>query len=137
LKFLLTSRPYGGIRRGFQSLDIPRLPAIHLSGEGDVKEDTPRDRCFHQIQSSRYQERLGLRCDEQGLLLRELLRVPNRTYLWAHLTLDLIENDINIDKVGIVNATSLTCRKQLTRHTTGSCLEAAIPKRPREYYISL
>jgi ankyrin repeat domain-containing protein 50 len=37
LKFLVTSRPYGGIRRGFQSLDIPGLPVIHLSGESDVE----------------------------------------------------------------------------------------------------
>src|SRR5688572_26682418 len=29
LKFLLTSRPYGQIRCGFQSLDIPGLPVIH------------------------------------------------------------------------------------------------------------
>jgi ankyrin repeat protein/GPI inositol-deacylase-like protein len=34
------------------------------------------------------------------------MHVPNRTYLWVHLTLDLIESDINIDKIGIVNATS-------------------------------
>ena len=36
LKLLLTSRPYGGIRRGFQSLEIPGLPVIHLSGESDI-----------------------------------------------------------------------------------------------------
>jgi hypothetical protein len=34
------------------------------------------------------------------------MRVPNRTYLWVHLTLDLIEGDIDIDKAGIVEATS-------------------------------
>src|SRR4029077_6847901 len=49
---------------------------------------------------------LELRYDEQALLLRELMRVPNRTYLWVHLTLDLIESDIDIDKIGIVNATT-------------------------------
>jgi ankyrin repeat domain-containing protein 50 len=37
LKFLLTSRPYGGIRRGFQPLEIPGLPVIHLSGESDIE----------------------------------------------------------------------------------------------------
>jgi Cdc6-like AAA superfamily ATPase len=37
LKFLLTSRPYGGIRRGFQPLELPGLPVIHLSGESDVE----------------------------------------------------------------------------------------------------
>ena len=30
----------------------------------------------------------------------------DRTYLWVCLTLDLIESDIDIDKIGIVNATS-------------------------------
>jgi GPI inositol-deacylase-like protein len=34
------------------------------------------------------------------------MHVPNRTYLWVHLTLDLIESDIDIDKTGIANATS-------------------------------
>jgi ankyrin repeat domain-containing protein 50 len=34
------------------------------------------------------------------------MRVPNRTYLWVHLTLDLIESSIDIDKAGIVDATS-------------------------------
>jgi ankyrin repeat domain-containing protein 50 len=33
------------------------------------------------------------------------MRVPNRTYLWVHLTLNLIESDIDIDKTGIVKAT--------------------------------
>ena len=37
LKFLLTSRPYSGIRRDFQPLNIPGLPVIHLSGESDVE----------------------------------------------------------------------------------------------------
>ena len=34
------------------------------------------------------------------------MHVPNRTYLWVHLTLDLIKRDIGIDKIGIVKATS-------------------------------
>ncbi|KAK6513280.1 hypothetical protein TWF506_009439 [Arthrobotrys conoides] len=36
-KFLLTSRPYGEIRRGFHTLKIPGLPIIHLSGENKVE----------------------------------------------------------------------------------------------------
>lgn len=35
LKFLLTSRPYGKIRRHFRPLEIPELPVIHLSGENE------------------------------------------------------------------------------------------------------
>ena len=49
---------------------------------------------------------MKLKNDEQDLLLRELMSVPNRTYLWVHLTLDLLERDIGIDKIGIVKATS-------------------------------
>ena len=43
---------------------------------------------------------------EQDLLLEKLLCVPNRTYLWVHLTLDLIQSDIDIDKTRIREATS-------------------------------
>lgn len=105
LKFLLTSRPYGGIRRGFQSLE---LPVIHLSGESDVEmEKISREiDVFIKARAQNIGAQLKLRHDEQELLLRELLRIPNRTYLWVYLTLDLIESDIDIDKTGIVEATS-------------------------------
>ncbi|KAN0078947.1 hypothetical protein V8E54_005460 [Elaphomyces granulatus] len=108
LKFLLTSRPYGGIRRGFQSLDIPGLPVIHLSGESDIEmQKISREiDVFIKARVHDIGGRLKLRNDEQDLLLQELMHVPNRTYLWIHLTLDLIESDIDIDKTGIVNATS-------------------------------
>ncbi|KAN0076427.1 ankyrin repeat-containing domain protein [Elaphomyces granulatus] len=108
LKFLLTSRPYGGIRRGFQPLEIPELPVIHLSGESDIemKKISREIDIFIKARVRNIGGRLKLRNDEQELLLQELIHVPNRTYLWVHLTLDLIENDIDIDKTGIVNATS-------------------------------
>ncbi|KAF2190046.1 ankyrin, partial [Zopfia rhizophila CBS 207.26] len=108
LKFLLTSRPYGGIRRGFQPLKIPGLPVIHLSGESDVEmEKISREiDVFIRARVQDIGARLKLTHNEQELLLRELMRVPNRTYLWVHLTLDLIESDIDIEKSGIVKATS-------------------------------
>jgi hypothetical protein len=53
--------------------------------------------------------------------------------LWIHLTLDLIERDIDIDKIGRVKATS----QLLKTVDEGSSLEVAIPKKPKEYYISL
>ena len=108
LKFLLTSRPYGGIRRGFQPLDIPGLPVIHLSGESDVemKKISREIGLFIEARVQSIKAQLKLRYDEQQLLLRELMRVPNRTYLWVYLTLDLIESDIDIDKTGISEATS-------------------------------
>src|SRR5277367_4201872 len=107
LKFLLTSRPYGGIRRGFQPLEIPGLPVIHLSGESDVEmEKISREiDLFIEARVQSIKAQLKLRHNEQELLLLELMRVPNRTYLWVHLTLNLIESDIDIDKTGIVKAT--------------------------------
>jgi ankyrin repeat domain-containing protein 50 len=108
LKFLLTSRPYGDIRRGFQPLEIPELPIIHLNGESEVemKKISREIDIFIKARVYSISAKLLLRHEEQKLLLQRLMHVPNRTYLWVHLTLDLIESDINIDKTGIVKATS-------------------------------
>lgn len=108
LKFLVTSRPYSGIRRGFQPLKIQGLPMIHLSGENDVELETI-SREIDVFIRARIQDigtRLMLLQHEQDLLLEKLLCVPNRTYLWVHLTLDLIESDIDIDKSRIRELTS-------------------------------
>ncbi|GAB1313192.1 NACHT-NTPase sigma domain-containing protein [Madurella fahalii] len=43
---------------------------------------------------------------EQGALLERLMRVPNRTYLWVHLTLDIFENTVRVDGDQIVKITS-------------------------------
>ncbi|PON21578.1 hypothetical protein TGAM01_v209609 [Trichoderma gamsii] len=108
LKFLLTSRPYVSIQHGFRPPDIPELAVIHLSGESDdemVKISLEID-IFIRARVRVVGEKLKLGSDEQGILLRELMRVPNRTYLWVHLTLDLIEQDLDLDKSGIVRITS-------------------------------
>ncbi|KAI3318254.1 purine and uridine phosphorylase [Xylariaceae sp. AK1471] len=108
LKFLLTSRPYGDIRRGFQSLEIPGLPVIHLSGESEIemKKIAREIDIYIKAKVRSIREILRLKPVEEQLLLQKLLSIPNRTYLWAHLTLDLVQNDINIDKTGISKATS-------------------------------
>jgi ankyrin repeat domain-containing protein 50 len=108
LKFLLTSRPYGNIRRGFQPLEIPELPMIHLSGESEVemKKISQEIDIFIKARVYDISGKLMLMDDEQELLLQKLMHIPNRTYLWVHLTLDLIESDINIDKAGIDETTS-------------------------------
>jgi ankyrin repeat protein len=108
LKFLLTSRPYDGIRRGFQPLEIPGMPVIHLSGESEVEMQKISQEIDEFI-GARAQDigaRLKFTHNQQSLLLKQLMLVPNRTYLWVHLTLDLIESNIDIDKAGIVEATS-------------------------------
>ncbi|MCJ1348152.1 hypothetical protein MMC31_006383, partial [Peltigera leucophlebia] len=108
LKFLLTSRPYSGIRRDFQPLRIQGLPMIHLSGESDVEmEKISREiDIFIRARIQDIGTRLMLSHHEQDLLLEKLLSVPNRTYLWVHLTLDLIKSDIDIDKNRIREPTS-------------------------------
>ncbi|KAF3319410.1 hypothetical protein TWF173_000040 [Orbilia oligospora] len=136
LRFLLTSRPYGEIRRGFQPLEtlgspkgpdtgpdtglelpgsvsrthegVTGLPVIHLSGESDVEmtKISLEIDTFIKVRVQDIGARLKLRREEQDLLLQKLLHVPNRTYLWTHLILDLVESDINIDKTGIIKATS-------------------------------
>lgn len=108
LKFLVTSRPYSGIRRGFQPLKIQGLPMIHLSGESDVElEKISREiDVFIRARIQDIGTRLMLSQQEKDLLLEKLLCVPNRTYLWVHLTLELIESDIDIDKSRIRELTS-------------------------------
>ena len=93
LKFLLTSRPYGSIRREFRELER-RLPSIHLSGEDEVEVE----KISHEIDlviESRVQkigDELDLEPAEILFLQEQLTMTPNRTYLWIHLTLDVIRN---------------------------------------------
>ncbi|KAL6788675.1 ankyrin repeat-containing domain protein [Trichoderma sp. SZMC 28012] len=108
LKFLVTSRPFGNIRQNFQRLQISGMPTIHLSGESDeeMKKIAAEIDIYIRARVENIGERLKLDQNERRTLLEQLIRVPNRTYLWVHLTLDLIENDINIDKAGILQATT-------------------------------
>ncbi|KAK0709428.1 ankyrin repeat-containing domain protein [Lasiosphaeria miniovina] len=108
LKFLIISQPHGTIRRGFQPLDMPGLPLVHLSGESEVETDKiAREIDIYiraRVQSIR--DRLTLSLEDEQLLLQGLLRTPNRTYLWVYLTMDLVQDDIGINKLGIRKAVS-------------------------------
>jgi ankyrin repeat domain-containing protein 50 len=108
LKFLLTSRPYDGIRRGFQPIKIPGLPVIHLKGESDMEMSKISQEIdvFIKFRAHDIGTTLELTSEEEDLLLQRLMRVPNRTYLWVYLTLDLIQSDVDINKTRIIEATS-------------------------------
>ncbi|KAI8666137.1 NACHT-sigma domain-containing protein [Fusarium keratoplasticum] len=108
LKFLITSRPYGSIRRGFQPLELPELPMIHLSGESEAEmlKISHEIDIFIEARIRDVGARLRLTEREQHQLLGGLKRVPNRTYLWVHLTLDLIENEVDLNKTGLDQITS-------------------------------
>ncbi|KAI1389970.1 uncharacterized protein F4822DRAFT_428317 [Hypoxylon trugodes] len=93
IKFLLTSRPYSPIQRGFQVLEN-KMRIIHLNGENEEEVDkicqeidiviTARlDNVTGKLQLSRAQ---------RYLLQQELTRTPHRTYLWVYLIFEMIED---------------------------------------------
>ncbi|KAK3292363.1 ankyrin repeat-containing domain protein [Chaetomium fimeti] len=108
LKFLLTSRPFGSIRRGFQPPDMAELAVVHLSGESEeeMKQISKEIDIFIEARVQGVAAKLNLDKDEQDMLLRGLLNVPNRTYLWVYLTLDHVERSENISKRKIREAPS-------------------------------
>ncbi|KAI8710751.1 SesA domain-containing protein [Fusarium sp. LHS14.1] len=101
LKFLVTSRPYDKIRLDFK-------PVIRLEGESEaeISKIAREVDVYIEHRVSCIRNSLHLEPDEAQLLLNELRRVPNQTYLWVYLTLDLIESDISIDKARIRDVTS-------------------------------
>jgi ankyrin repeat protein len=108
LRFLLTSRPYGTIRRSFQLPDAPDLAVIHLSGENEaeIEQISKEIDVFIKARVQGIGARLMLDEQQKDLLLHGLLGVPHRTYLWVYLTLNLIESDENIKKGKIRQALS-------------------------------
>lgn len=94
LKFLVTSRPYHKIERNF------RPPIAHLKGESP-EETSKIGRevdIYIETKVSRIRQSLPLEPNEEQLLLKELRRVQNQTYLWVYLTIDLIKDDLSIKK---------------------------------------
>ncbi|KAF9784232.1 hypothetical protein IL306_007745 [Fusarium sp. DS 682] len=108
LKFLITSRPYREIGMGFKPLEDLDLPVIHLSGESDaeMRKIVKEIDIAIRERARRIGVQQKLTDDEQDILITRLLCVRNRTYLWAHLTLDLIERELDINKEKIIDITT-------------------------------
>ncbi|KAK3991519.1 ankyrin repeat-containing domain protein [Cladorrhinum sp. PSN332] len=108
LRFLLTSRPFGKIKRGFQLPYGPGLSVVHLGGENDAEAAQISDEIDVYIRARvpSVCASLNLSQQEQDFMLGELLRVEHRTYLWVYLTLEHVERIINIDNGGIMKALS-------------------------------
>lgn len=108
LKFLVTSRPYDKIKHGFEPLNVPELPIFHLRAESDMVLSKIAQEIDIYIENKvcRIRNSRNLSTGEEQLLLRELRRIPNRTYLWVYLTLELVESEIRINKNWIYTATS-------------------------------
>ncbi|KAH7027235.1 uncharacterized protein B0I36DRAFT_247223, partial [Microdochium trichocladiopsis] len=89
IRILVTSRLYADVKRGLSELG----PEIHLSGEGD-KEMGEISREINLVLAAKVEDvvkRLDLSKSQEDILKQELSRVPNKTYLWAHLVIDHIK----------------------------------------------
>ena len=95
LKFLITSRPYTSILQGFQTPDGAKNTIIHLRGDDD-EEVAKISREIDIFIDAEIEHVPDLSPEKQQLLLQAIRRVPNRTYLWVHLTLDWIKKEVGI-----------------------------------------
>lgn len=108
LKFLITSRPYVEIYRSLQPLQLPGLPVIHLSGESEheIKKISLEINIYINARVKDIVKHFYLSQAQCDLLLKKLMHVPNRTYLWVYLVLNFIENSINVNNMMVIEATS-------------------------------
>ena len=95
LKFLATSRPYADIERAFHR-GIKDMTSIRLRGEDESKQISKE---IDLVIDIRVPHICGAReppfdIDVQQFLISGLKSRDNRTYLWLHLTLDVIENTL-------------------------------------------
>lgn len=97
LKFLVTSRPYDKIRRGFEPLNMPGLPVIHLKGESE-EELTKIAREINIYIKSEISEMDHLSPREKDLLQQKLQGIQNRTYLWVYLAIEWMKDE-TINKI--------------------------------------
>ncbi|KAK6345483.1 hypothetical protein TWF718_007399 [Orbilia javanica] len=123
LKFLVTSRPISEIRDGFCPLKIPESSFIHLSGEAEVEKISQEIEIFIETKVSKIRENYDLTEKDHKLLLERLKCVPNRTYLWVYLVLELIESDIK---------TSLATNKEIIATVT-----SRLPRTVDEVYENI
>jgi ankyrin repeat protein len=87
LKFVVTSRPYDDIQRGFQQMPSS-LPAIRLRGEKEnaqIREEI--NRVIH-VRVRDLAKELDLRKSTSERLEQTLLAMEHRTYLWLHLAIE-------------------------------------------------
>jgi tetratricopeptide (TPR) repeat protein len=87
LKFIVTSRPYDDIQRGFEQIP-PSLPAIRLRGEQEDDEIHAEINRVIKVRVSQLAKELGLRKSTSSRLEQNLLAMEHRTYLWLHLAID-------------------------------------------------
>ncbi|KAH0353297.1 purine and uridine phosphorylase, partial [Aureobasidium melanogenum] len=93
LKFIVTSRPYDDIQRGFQDIP-PFLPAIRLRGEEENDQIRVEINRVINLRVLQLANELGLRETTSSRLEQTLLAMEHRTYLWLHLAIDDIRTTL-------------------------------------------
>ena len=97
LKFLVTSRPYTEIERGFSDL-THIIPTIRLAGEGESEKISHEIAFVIEARVRHIAKKRKLTEDARLSLQKRLYEIPNRTYLWLYLTLDQVEKGIGKTK---------------------------------------
>ncbi|KAF1835671.1 hypothetical protein BDW02DRAFT_629345 [Decorospora gaudefroyi] len=90
LKFLVTSRPYNEIERGFSRL-TRNIPTVRLAGEDESEKISQEIAIVIEAKVRDIAEKRKLKDNVRLSLQKRLCEIPNRTYLWLHLTLDEVE----------------------------------------------
>ncbi|KAK7993821.1 hypothetical protein PG989_007202 [Apiospora arundinis] len=99
LNFLVTSRPYRNIGRGFQDLEDSQ-PTIHLSGDNPDEVDKIAQE-INLVIDRRIEELSRIHhfsTDETQILRQEITAISNRTYLWVHLIFPILEQDVFLSR---------------------------------------
>ncbi|KAH7329552.1 hypothetical protein B0I35DRAFT_487559 [Stachybotrys elegans] len=123
LKFLITSRPYLRIQRDFRPLEQCQS-VIHLSGESqEVAEQIQGEIATTiDLRIDKLCAELALGQREKDLLREELTAAPNRTYLWAHLMLDALDDAV------FFSTSDLRAKIRTLPHTVGAAYESILRK---------
>ncbi|KAH6964594.1 hypothetical protein DER45DRAFT_583327 [Fusarium avenaceum] len=102
------NRPYQEISTGFLPLEGHGLPVIHLSGESDTEMEKITREIDIVIRERAKEIAISKRLmpAEQDILMKRLFNVQHRTYLWVHLTLDIIDRELDINATSLDNITS-------------------------------
>jgi ankyrin repeat protein len=103
LKLLVTTRPHEVVSRGFRGIELSDLPVLHLAGESEDEVKLIAKE-IDLVIAARVRDlaiSLELTSDEARHLKERLSGMKNRTYLWVHLTLDVIENTDRTTQDGI------------------------------------
>ncbi|KAJ5976903.1 hypothetical protein N7501_000245 [Penicillium viridicatum] len=101
LKFLVTSRPYGDIERRFGKL-THRYPTIRLAADDEWRKISDEIKIVIEAKVSEIVEERGLSEEIRETLKSRLSKIPNTTYLWLHLTLEVLRDCLGQTKTKLL-----------------------------------